>query len=199
MLKLLVRRQDHATITDRVAQDHSPTESNNKNGNDTDYLCDNALLRRFELEELIPDASLIRGDDQLGTIPDGHGDRIDLRALMDAINRRVDFLAGRRKMLGHAFFMHIHSFEDLLRALHHQIIPQLRETLAGDWSRIQLIFKDVLGDGRPNRPQVIGHESQSCASVLGIDYKDIGDQIRFWVTPPDEMTPDTLRKVYRDN
>ena len=61
------------------------------------------------------------------------------------------------------------------------------------------IFKDVLGDGRPNRPQVIGHESQSCAIVFGIDNKVIGDQLRFWVTPLDEMTPDTLRKVYQDN
>ena len=46
------------------------------------------LQRRFEFDERCPEASLIRGDDQLGTIPDGEGGRIDLRALMMTINRR---------------------------------------------------------------------------------------------------------------
>lgn len=166
---------------------------------DAGSLGDSVLRRRFEFEELMPDASLIRGDDQLGTISDGKGDRIDLRALMDTINRRLDFIVGRKKMLGHAFFMHIHSFDGLVRALHHQIIPQLFDTLEGDWSRMQLIFKDLLDDGQPNHPQVIRHERQTSASVLGIDQQDIGDKIRFWVTSLDDMTPDALRKIYQAN
>jgi 5-methylcytosine-specific restriction protein B len=165
----------------------------------TRALRDHTLRRRFEFEELMPDASLIRGDDQLGTIPDGNGGRIDLRALMDTINRRIDFMVGREKTLGHAFFMHIRTFEDLLRSLHHQVIPQLREILEGDWYRIQLIFKDVLGDGRANRPQIVAHEWQTSASVLGVSHEDIDDQIRFWITAAHELTPEALRKVYHES
>ena len=168
--------------------------------NSVDGCCglgDKTLRRRFEFDELMPDTSYIRGDDQLGTISDGNGNRIDLRALMVSINRRIDFLLGRNNMLGHAFFMHIRSFAELLRAMHHQVIPQLCELFDGDWSRVQLIFKDVLGDGLPNHPQIIGHELQSCTSIFGVNCEDLSDQVRYWVTPPHEMTPEALRKVYR--
>ena len=160
-------------------------------------LADKRLRRRFEFEELMPDASYIRGDDQLGTISDQNGNRIDLRALMGSINRRIDFLLGRENMLGHAFFMHIRSFDGLLRAMHHQIIPQLCEIFAGDWSRVQLIFKDVLGDGLPNHPQIVAHETQSFANIFGVDRKEICDQVRYWITPEHAMTPQALRKVYQ--
>ena len=117
---------------------------------------------------------------------------------METINRRIDFMGGHEKVLGHAFFMHVQNFQQLLRIMCHQIIPQLCETLAGDWSKMQLVFKDVLGDGGANLPQIIGHEVQTSAGILGIEREDIGDQIRYWVTPANEMTPDALRKVYQD-
>ncbi|MEE8245550.1 MAG: hypothetical protein V3R27_11160, partial [Pseudomonadales bacterium] len=162
-------------------------------------LRDGALRRRFEFEELMPDASLIRGDDQLGTIPDGNRGRIDLRSLMITVNRRIEFIFGRDKILGHAFFMNIRSFEDIVRVLHHQIIPQLQEVCDGDWHRIQLVFKDVLGDGQPNHPQIVAHEWQTSCNVLGIEDADLEDRVRYWIVPTHELTPEAIRKVYSDS
>jgi len=156
------------------------------------------LHRRFEFEELSPDASLIRGDDQLGTIPDDEGDRIDLRLLMVTINRRIEFLAGREHRLGQGYFMHIRSYDDLLQAIRSRILPHLRALFVNDWRKVQLIFRDVLSDGQPNIPQVIGHEDLNATTVLGFELDEFHEQTRFWVTPDRDLTPEAFRKIYSE-
>ena len=159
---------------------------------------DDILHRRFEFSEMLPDASIIRGDDQLGTMPDGENGRIDLRALMLTINQRIEFLAGAPHRLGQAYFVHIQTYQALLHSIRSRILPQLQQLFDGDWRKIQLIFKDVLADGRPNVPQVIAHENLYSAKVLGFDHAEMEEQLRFWIPPDQELTPDAFRKVYSD-
>lgn len=160
-------------------------------------LADSALRRRFRFERMSPDSSLIRGADQLGTISDSDGGRVDLRSLMDTINRRIEFLAGADKTLGHAFFMSIGNFDDLVTTMHQQIIPELVQICDGDWAKVQLVFKDILEDGKANAPQIVAHEVQSGSTVFGTDSCALSDTTRYQLTPPQEMTADAFRKVYR--
>jgi hypothetical protein len=156
------------------------------------------LHRRFRFDELSPDASLIRGDDQLGTIEDGEGGRIDLRSLMLTINRRIEYLAGSEHRLGQGFFMSIRTYDDLLHAIRSRVLPHLKSVFEDDWRQIQLIFKDLLSDGKPNEPQVIGHEDLRSETVLGLSLNEADLRTRFWVTTDRELTPDAFRKVYSE-
>lgn len=159
-------------------------------------LLDTALRRRFTFEELMPDAGVISGASGSGEIPAGDGDVIDLRALLTAMNRRIQFLLGRDQMLGHAYFTAVKDFPALKRVMTQQVIPLLQEYFYDDWHRIQLVLRDVGPSGEPLEPQLIGHRSLSETEVLGIDHTDYDDVIDYWIAPESEITPSAIRKVY---
>jgi len=73
-------------------------------------LLDTALRRRFNFRELMPDAGLISGSRGDGYIEDGEGDVINLRALLEAMNRRIRFLLNRDMTLGHSYFINVRNF-----------------------------------------------------------------------------------------
>jgi len=58
----------------------------------------------------------------------------------------------------------------------------------------------VLGDvgpaGEKLEPQIICHETLSEQEVLGFDHDDYEDLIEYRVASRDEITPDSIRKVY---
>lgn len=156
------------------------------------------LNRRFQIDELDPDASMIRGDDQLGAIPDGEGGRIDLRSLMLTINRRLEMLVGPEHRLGHGYFMDIQSYQELMTVVRTRVLPHLRTLFNSDWRKVQLIFKDVLKDGQPNSPQVVSHEELCVESEFGVELDRDFPRVRYWMTPERDLTPDAFRKVYCD-
>ena len=159
-------------------------------------LLDTALRRRFRFEELMPDAGVISGAAADGCIPDGQGGEIDLRALLDAVNRRMRFLLHRDQTLGHAYFTEVTDFPGLKRVLFHQVIPLLQEYFYEDWHRIQLVFGDVGSGGAKREPQIICHRTVREEEVLGFDHDDYEDSIEYWVSSDGDLTPDAVRKVY---
>jgi 5-methylcytosine-specific restriction protein B len=96
-------------------------------------LMDTALRRRFAFREMMPQKELLDQDVE----------GIDLQALLDALNNRIENLFDRDHVLGHTFFMDIASFRDLVHRFHNQIIPLLQEYFFDDWRRIQQVFNDV--------------------------------------------------------
>lgn len=161
-------------------------------------LLDTAIRRRFHFQELMPNPSYITGSQSDGQIADGEGGMVDLRALLEAMNRRIRFLLNRDMTLGHSYFMQVSSFEELREVLLHQIIPLLQEYFYEDWHRIQLVFRDVGPGGEKLEPQIICHESMNEASVLGFDHDDFSDRLEYWVAKPDEITPEAVRKIYEE-
>jgi 5-methylcytosine-specific restriction protein B len=156
------------------------------------------LSRRFRIKDLEPDESLIRGDDQQGTIPDCEGGRIDLRSMLLAINRRVEFLVGQEHRIGHSYFMQIQSYEELIDVVQTRIIPRLKKVFDNDWRRIQIVFKDLRENGQPNLPQLISHEELCMESEFGFELDQETLRYRYWVTPERDLNPEVFRKVYRD-
>ena len=159
-------------------------------------LLDTALRRRFKFRELMPDAGLISGSRGDGYIEDGEGDVINLRALLETMNRRIRFLLNRDMTLGHAYFINIRDFFGLQDVLLNQIIPLLQEYFYEDWHRIQLVFGDVGPFGDKLEPQIICHETVNELEVLGFDHEDYEDLTEYRVAQREEITPAAVRKVY---
>ena len=158
-------------------------------------LLDTALRRRFEFEELMPDADIIPGADGAGNIEDGEGGSIDLRQLLESMNRRIRFLLDREHMIGHSYFMDIGVFADLRRVLARKVLPLLQEYFYEDWSRIQLVLRDRIGEDR-NSPQIIRDEPVEEMQVLGFDHDDYEDKVEYEKVAESEITPAAVRKIY---
>lgn len=98
-------------------------------------LLDTALRRRFEFEEMLPQPELLHEVDGL-----------DLRAMLEALNRRVEFLYDRDHTIGHAFFIKVKSLDDLDAVFRRKVIPLLQEYFYEDWQKIGQALNDP-GDG----------------------------------------------------
>jgi 5-methylcytosine-specific restriction protein B len=97
---------------------------------------DAALRRRFRFEELMPDTDVIRRKVGKGGVLDS----IDIAALLDQINRRIEHLFDRDHGIGHAYFLGVKSLKDLRDVFHFQVIPLLQEYFYGDWSKICIVL-----------------------------------------------------------
>ena len=159
-------------------------------------LLDSALRRRFNFLEMIPDSSVIRGGDGSGAIDDGEGGEIDLRTLLNALNKRLRFLLHRDQMLGQAYFTDVKTFADLKQVFLTQILPLLQEYFYDDWHRLQLVFRDVDADGEKIEPQIVCHAVVREQEALGADYNDYDDQIEYWVVREQDFSPAAIRKIY---
>lgn len=95
---------------------------------------DTALRRRFTFEEMMPDYDVIESVEGLG---------VDLRKILEVINRRIEVLLDRDHLIGHSYFLNVDSFETLQSRFMNNIIPLLQEYFYGDYGKIGL----VLGEG----------------------------------------------------
>ncbi len=94
-------------------------------------LLDVALRRRFVFEEVAPDFTLCPGLSPT------------MRAVLEALNRRLMLLLDREHRLGHAFFMEVGSDRAAFNAVFKRsIVPLLQEFFYSDWKGL----RDVLGE-----------------------------------------------------
>lgn len=99
-------------------------------------LLDTALRRRFDFEELQPDYS---------ALPESMVDGVDLRAMLMAMNERIEYLYDRDHTIGHAYFIHVSNLAELDAVLRRRVIPLLQEYFYEDWSKIISVLNDAAG------------------------------------------------------
>lgn len=95
---------------------------------------DTALRRRFDFEEVLPDLELLRSVTVQG---------IDVRKMLETINRRIEVLIDGEHVIGHAYFMSLlkdPSIEELSRIFIKSIIPLLKEYFFDDYEKIALVL-----------------------------------------------------------
>lgn len=98
---------------------------------------DTALRRRFEFVEFMPQPELLAEREQ-GADVEG----VNLVALLQMLNDRIEVLLGRDYWLGHAYFWSVKTLSDLKNVMRHKIIPQLQEHCFEDWEKVRLILAD---------------------------------------------------------
>ncbi|SKA58011.1 5-methylcytosine-specific restriction enzyme B [Succinivibrio dextrinosolvens DSM 3072] len=128
---------------------------------------DTALRRRFNFIEMSPNAELL-------TTVTIDGRKLNLVEMLNAMNRRIEFLYDREHKLGHAFFMQLidnPSIELLTNIFKQKIIPLLQEYFYDNYENIRLILGD---DGKKEEYQFIRSESFDAKSKL-FRTKEIND------------------------
>ncbi|MDD2698789.1 MAG: DUF4357 domain-containing protein [Arcobacteraceae bacterium] len=99
-------------------------------------LMDTALRRRFEFVEMLPKPELL----------DFEVENINIKLMLEKINKRVEYLYDRDHTIGHAYFMSLKdnpTLDELENIFKNKIIPLLSEYFYDDWEKILM----VIGDG----------------------------------------------------
>lgn len=93
-------------------------------------LLDTALRRRFNFIEMMPRPELLK-----------EIDGVNLRDVLEKINRRIEILLDREHTIGHAYFINCKTLADIAEIFRNKIIPLLQEYFFDDYAQIQ----EVLG------------------------------------------------------
>lgn len=108
-------------------------------------LMDTALRRRFDFTEMMPDLAVLEEIDEI--------DGINIKSMLEKINKRVEYLYDRDHTIGHAYFMSLKensSLDELENIFRNKIIPLLQEYFYDDWEKILM----VLGDGFVQKSEI---------------------------------------------
>src|SRR5690606_20995134 len=145
-------------------------------------LLDIALRRRFAFEEMPPNY----------TVLERRVAGVALARLLQAINERIEFLADRDRLIGHAYFTRVGSLDDLRNVFRLQVIPLLQEYFFDDWSRIGLVLA-----ARGGSSFFLRAETLDAAEVFG-NLAEVGahERVRYVLTPASGWTAETFRSLY---
>lgn len=132
-------------------------------------LMDLALRRRFRFEETPPLPEEIKGGDgDGGVIADGV--RVDLPLLLRKLNQRIEYLLDRDHCIGHAYFLDVHSLDDLRNCFRDRIIPLLQEYFFDDWGRIQRVLGSM---GKADHSPFVEALDVDAIDLFGVHVSDL--------------------------
>lgn len=93
-------------------------------------LLDVALRRRFEFEEMMPDAAVL----------EEHGISETVRSVFEVLNARITALLDRDHQIGHSYFLGATSPEELHHALYRRVFPLLQEYFYNDPAQLRRLL-----------------------------------------------------------
>ena len=99
-------------------------------------LMDTALRRRFNFIEMMPDSSIVKDVTVAG---------VNIKEMLETINKRITVLYDREHTIGHAFFTGLDNnstIDDLASIFKNKVIPLLQEYFYEDYSKIRLVLGD---------------------------------------------------------
>ncbi len=117
-------------------------------------LLDVALRRRFEFEELMPDASLLSKDLE----------GLNLSRLLLWLNERIELMIDRDHTIGHSYFMGIKDAGDMERVWYGKIVPLIQEYFYNDWEKIEGLLNGFIEERNP--PNLSGDIGEEYSDVL---------------------------------
>ena len=94
---------------------------------------DSALRRRFTFIEKAPQPSILEQ-------PEYKLEEVDLKAMLESINNRIELLLDKDHLIGHSYFMGIKTIENMMTNFEHKVIPLLEEYFYGKPQMIGLVL-----------------------------------------------------------
>ena len=131
-------------------------------------LMDTALRRRFKFEEMLPNYDLLKD-----IFVEDEGVKVNIGAMLKAINERIEYLYDREHTIGHAVFLELNENNDidkLENIFKKSVIPLLQEYFYEDYDKIRLILGD---NAKDEDEQFIFAESIKPKDVFEGDIGDI--------------------------
>ena len=143
-------------------------------------LMDIALRRRFEFEEMMPDAEL------LADIEDVNG--INIKSMFKTINKRIEYLLDRDHQIGHSFFMKLKDndgdrYKTLCKIFSTSVIPLLQEYFYEDWEKIQIVLGDHDKQWKKEKKKFV-QEKKKDNDIFGFPYDEVIDEKKIYVINP---------------
>ncbi len=115
-------------------------------------LLDTALRRRFEFIEMMPKPELLEGIEV---------DGIDIKNMLEIINKRIEYLYDRDHMIGHSYFMSLENnptIEELTNIFKNKIIPLLQEYFYDDFEKIMMVLGEGFIDKKEIKPDIFDYQ-----------------------------------------
>ena len=131
-------------------------------------LMDTALRRRFYFEEMLPNYDLLKD-----IFVEDEGVKVNIGAMLKAINERIEYLYDREHTIGHAVFLELkenNNIDKLENIFKKSVIPLLQEYFYEDYDKIRLILGD---NAKDEDEQFIFAESIKPKDVFEGDIGDI--------------------------
>ena len=107
-------------------------------------LMDTALRRRFKFEEMLPNYDLLKD-----ILVEDEGIKVNIGAMLKAINERIEYLYDREHTIGHAVFLELkenNNIDKLENIFKKSVIPLLQEYFYEDYEKIRIVLGDNAKD-----------------------------------------------------
>ncbi len=109
-------------------------------------LMDTALRRRFRFVEMMPNPTLIKANIVIdGKETDVDGKKLNVKEILETMNKRIEYLYDREHTIGHSFFMKLNEtkpMDDLKNVMLNSVLPPLQEYFYDDYNKIRLVLGD---------------------------------------------------------
>ena len=157
-------------------------------------LMDTALRRRFDFVEMMP---------QLDKL-DFKVKDIDIKLMLETINKRIEYLYDRDHTIGHSYFLSLKNDpaptqEKLDNIFRNKIIPLLQEYFYNDWEKIQIVLGDhpeqLKNIDNIEKYQFITSKELKEEGVIGFNHEDIDDNFIMYEVKKD-FELDAYKTIY---
>jgi 5-methylcytosine-specific restriction protein B len=136
-------------------------------------LMDTALRRRFEFTEMMPQPELLDFDIEiLNQVQNDekHSIKINIKSLLETINKRIEYLYDRDHTVGHAYFIEVKSKDDLDNVMKNKIIPLLQEYFYDDWEKIMMVLGDSFIERKELKEDIFDYKQEDYLEDSKVTY-----------------------------
>lgn len=151
-------------------------------------LLDTALRRRFRFVEMLPNASVLDGV---------MVEEIDIKSMLEKINKRIEVLYDREHMIGHGYFTELKQEPTLKKLAHifeNSIIPLLQEYFYEDYQKIQLILGDLNKENEDKFVRETEVNRDLFGHVFDIDIDNL--DLTYKMNTAAFTNPESYKKIY---